>query len=188
MCKVSKAIFQFWKNNNKLMNFSLDLRERKCLPAREQYYHWVETRDQKLPWTTLLIRLLHISLNINLEFKNIISPVLSHVMSLSFIRCGGCHWVWPCQSTIRKRWWCDWCLGFKWTCQMFLHKRRCHKEMMDDRDFTSSSLEHHRSLLVISIAIQYRGMNGINIMLMLSSICILINIIWDLTTIFFLLL
>ena len=52
MCKVSKAIFQFWKNNNKLMNFSLDLRERKCLPAREQYYHWVETRDQKLPWTT----------------------------------------------------------------------------------------------------------------------------------------
>ena len=79
----------------------------------------------------------------------------------------------------------DWCLGLKWTCQMFLHKRRCHKEMMDDRDFTSSSLEHHRSLLVISIAIQYRGMNGINIMLMLSSICILINIIRDLTTIFF---
>ena len=99
-----------------------------------------------------------------------------------------CQWVWPCQNTIRKRWWCDWCLDLKWTCQMFLHKRRCHKEMMDDWDFTSSTILYHRRSLFISIAIQYRGMNGINIMLMLSSICILINIIWDLTTIFFLLL
>ena len=56
MGKVSKAIFQFWKNNNKLMNFSMDLREIKCFRAREYYHHCVETGYHKTPGTTHTIR------------------------------------------------------------------------------------------------------------------------------------